>query len=117
MVTGPVSEQVEEGRVLHLCHCDEPTEFPGILHKGEVPLEESEEAGGELHRRRGPGKNRKQKTSQNGKTKTSEVAPPYILLFGSSVLSRSTQESRETRRRGASFNTLLNNVGDTTNDD
>ncbi len=49
MVTGPEPEQVEEGRVLHLRHCGEPTEFPGVLHEGEVLPDEGEEAGGELH--------------------------------------------------------------------
>ncbi len=67
MVTGPEPEQVEEGRVPHLCHCGEPTEFPGILHEGEVPPDEGEEAGGELH-------------------------SVLLFLFGSSLLSRSNQE-------------------------
>ncbi len=49
MVTGPEPEQVEEGRVLHLRHRSEPTEFPSVLHEGEVLLDEGEEAGGELH--------------------------------------------------------------------
>ncbi len=52
MVTGPEPEQVEEGRVLHLRHRSEPTEFPSVLHEGEVLPDEGEEAGGELHRRR-----------------------------------------------------------------
>ncbi len=63
-------------------------------------------------------KNRKQKTSQNGKQNEGEVAPSFTPSFlGSSVLSRSTPGSRETRRQGASStNTLMINVGDTTND-
>ncbi len=52
MVTGPEPEQVEEGCVLHLRHRSEPTEFPSILHEGEVLPDEGEEAGGELYRRR-----------------------------------------------------------------
>ncbi len=52
MVTGPEPEQVEEGRVLHLRHRSEPTEFPSVLHEGEDLPDEGEEAGGELHRRR-----------------------------------------------------------------
>ncbi len=51
LVTGPEPEQVEEGRVLHLRHRSEPTEFPSVLHEGEVLPDEGDEAGGELHRR------------------------------------------------------------------
>ncbi len=53
MVRGPEPKQVEDGRVVQLRHCGEPAEFPGELHKGEIPPAKGEDAGGELHRREG----------------------------------------------------------------
>ncbi len=81
MVTGPEPEQVEEGRVLHLRHRGEPTEFPGVLHEGEVPSDEGEEAGGELH----------------------SVLP----FFLGAVFCHDPLWSRETRRRGTSLKRKL----------
>ncbi len=53
VVTGPEPKQVEDGRVVQLCHRGEPAEFPGVLHEGEIPLDKGEDAGGEIHRREG----------------------------------------------------------------
>ncbi len=118
MVTGPEPEQVEEGRVLHLCHCGEPTEFPGILHEGEVPLEESEEAGGELHRRRSPGKTEKIKNFSKTENKTRERLR-LLTFFFFRVQCSVTIHTGEQGTRGDEelLPTLLfTNVGDTTND-
>ncbi len=49
VITGPEPEQVEDGHVVQLRHRGKPAEFPGVLHKGEIAPDKSEEAGGELH--------------------------------------------------------------------
>ncbi len=80
MVRGPEPEQVEEGRVLHLRHRGEPAEFPGVLHEGEVPPDEGEEAGCELHCRGGE-KTENKNFSKNGKKNEGGVAPPFSPSF------------------------------------
>ncbi len=42
---------MEDRRVVELRHRSEPAEFPGELHKGEIPPDKGENAGGEFHRR------------------------------------------------------------------
>ncbi len=42
---------MEDCRVVELRHRSEPAEFPGELHKGEIPPDKGENAGGEFHRR------------------------------------------------------------------
>ncbi len=60
-----------------------------------------DEAGGDFHRR-GSQKNRKQKTFQNGKTKTSEEKTPLLTVLGSGILSRSRRGEQGARRPGDS---------------
>ncbi len=63
----PEPEQVEDSRVMQLCHRGEPAEFLGVLHEGEIVPDSGEEVGGELHWL-GGGKNRKKlKLLKNGK--------------------------------------------------
>ncbi len=70
-----------------------PAEFPGVLHEGEVPLDEGEEAGGELHCGRGE-KIENKNFSKNGKQNEGEVAPLFspFFFFRSSLLSQHTRE-------------------------
>ncbi len=42
---------MEDCRVVELRHRSEPAEFPGELHKWEIPPDKGENAGGEFHRR------------------------------------------------------------------
>ncbi len=100
MVTGPELEQVEEDRVLHRHYRGEPTEFPDVLHEGEVPPDEGEEAGSELHCRRG-GKTENKNFSKNGKQNEGKVAPtfsPSFLWVESSVTIHSGEQGNEEAR-------------------
>ncbi len=42
---------MDDCRVVELRHRGELAEFPGELHKGEIPPDKGENAGGEFHRR------------------------------------------------------------------
>ncbi len=49
VVTGPEPEEVEDGRIVQLRHRSEPTEFPAVLHEGEIAPAKGKDVGGKLH--------------------------------------------------------------------
>ncbi len=69
---------------------------PANTREREISVGKGDEAGGDFHRR-GSKKNRKQKTFQNGKTKTREEKRRFLLLWFA-VLSGSGEQGA--RRHG-----------------